>query len=72
MKLTDPLLSMDTSHTPNITTSSTTTTSTPICAYLEPLQDQDKYTPPTIKTTEFLPTLKNPPLAPKRQNTRIM
>ena len=69
MKLTDSMLNMDTLHTPSTTT---TTTSTPICAHFEQFQEHDKYTPPTIKTTEFLPTLKNPPLAPKRQNTRIM
>jgi len=69
MKLTDSMLNMDTTHTPSTTT---TTTSTPICAHFEQFQEHDKFTPPTIKTTEFLPTLKNPPLAPKRQNTRII
>jgi hypothetical protein len=48
------------------------TTSTPISAVVDHFSEADKFTPPTIKTTDNMPTLRNPPLAPKRQNTRIM
>ncbi|CAF4199140.1 unnamed protein product, partial [Rotaria sordida] len=39
---------------------------------MNPQEDNDKYTPPTIKLPDYIPTLRNPPLAPKRQNTRMI
>jgi hypothetical protein len=62
MKLTDSILNVG----PNLITS------TPIGLLSEQLQDNDNYTPPTIKPPDYIPTLRNPPLAPKRQNTRMM
>jgi hypothetical protein len=47
-------------------------TLTPIGLLSEQLQDNDKYTPPTIKPPDYIPSLRNPPLAPKRQNTRMI
>ena len=62
MKLTDSILNV----------SSGIITSTPIGPLSEQLQDNDNYTPATIKLPDFIPSLRNPPLAPKRQNTRMM
>lgn len=62
MKLTESLLNVG----------STLITSTPIGLFAEQLQDNDNYTPPTIKPPDYIPSIRNPPLAPKRQNTRMM
>ncbi|CAF0843027.1 unnamed protein product [Adineta ricciae] len=66
MKLTDSILNVDSANI------SASITSTPIGLLSEQLQDGDKYTPPTIKPPDNIPTLRNPPLAPKRQNTRML
>jgi len=62
MKLTESVLNVG----------STLITSTPIGLFAEQLQDNDNYTPPTIKPPDYIPSIRNPPLAPKRQNTRMM
>jgi anaphase-promoting complex subunit 3 len=64
MKLTDSILNVGSTNIPGIVTS------TPIGLIADQLQDNDKYTPPTIKPPDYIPSLRNPPLAPKRQNTR--
>lgn len=64
MKLTDSILNVGSTNI------SALVTSTPIALIAEQLQDNDKYTPPTIKPPDYIPSLRNPPLAPKRQNTR--
>lgn len=64
MKLTDSILNVGSTNI------SALVTSTPIGLIAEQLQDNDKYTPPTIKPPDYIPSLRNPPLAPKRQNTR--
>ncbi|UJR20937.1 hypothetical protein I4U23_024046 [Adineta vaga] len=66
MKLTDSILNVDSANI------SANITSTPIALLSEQLQDGDKFTPPTIKPPDYIPTLRNPPLAPKRQNTRML
>ncbi|CAF1273517.1 unnamed protein product [Adineta steineri] len=64
MKLTDSILNVGSTNISAIITS------TPIGLLADQLQDNDKYTPPTIKPPDYIPSLRNPPLAPKRQNTR--
>jgi hypothetical protein len=64
MKLTDSILNVGSTNI------SALVTSTPIGLIADQLQDNDKYTPPTIKPPDYIPSLRNPPLAPKRQNTR--
>lgn len=64
MKLTDSILNVGSANL------SALITSTPIGLIADQLQDSDKYTPPTIKPPDYIPSLRNPPLAPKRQNTR--
>ncbi|CAF2495598.1 unnamed protein product [Rotaria sp. Silwood2] len=64
MKLTDSILNVGSTNVSAIITS------TPIGLITDQLQDNDKYTPPTIKPPDYIPSLRNPPLAPKRQNTR--
>jgi hypothetical protein len=64
MKLTDSILNVGSTNISAIVTS------TPIGLIADQLQDNDKYTPPTIKPPDYIPSLRNPPLAPKRQNTR--
>ncbi|CAF1067594.1 unnamed protein product [Adineta steineri] len=64
MKLTDSILNVGSTNISAIITS------TPIGLIADQLQDNDKYTPPTIKPPDYIPSLRNPPLAPKRQNTR--
>ncbi|CAF3459047.1 unnamed protein product [Rotaria sp. Silwood1] len=64
MKLTDSILNVGPTNVSAIITS------TPIGLITDQLQDNDKYTPPTIKPPDYIPSLRNPPLAPKRQNTR--
>jgi hypothetical protein len=64
MKLTDSILNVGSTNI------SALITSTPIGLIAEQLQDSDKYTPPTIKPPDYIPSIRNPPLAPKRQNTR--
>ncbi|CAF0901512.1 unnamed protein product [Rotaria sp. Silwood1] len=64
MKLTDSILNFGPTNVSAIITS------TPIGLITDQLQDNDKYTPPTIKPPDYIPSLRNPPLAPKRQNTR--
>ncbi|CAF0941324.1 unnamed protein product [Adineta steineri] len=66
MKLTDSILNVGSTNISGIITS------TPIGLLSEQLQDNDKYTPPTIKPPDYIPTIRNPPLAPKRQNTRML
>jgi len=66
MKLTDSILNVGPTNISGLITS------TPIGLLSEQLQDNDNYTPPTIKPPDYIPTLRNPPLAPKRQNTRMM
>ncbi|CAF3821508.1 unnamed protein product [Rotaria magnacalcarata] len=66
MKLTDSILNVDSTNISGVITS------TPIGLLSEQLQDNDKYTPPTIKPPDYIPTIRNPPLAPKRQNTRMI
>jgi anaphase-promoting complex subunit 3 len=66
MKLTDSILNVGSTNISGIITS------TPIGLLSEQLQDNDNYTPPTIKPPDYVPSLRNPPLAPKRQNTRMM
>jgi hypothetical protein len=66
MKLTDSMLNVGSTNISGIITS------TPIGLLSEQLQDNDNYTPPTIKPPDYVPSLRNPPLAPKRQNTRMM
>lgn len=66
MKLTDSILNVDSTNISGVITS------TPIGLLSEQLQDNDKYTPPTIKPPDYISTIRNPPLAPKRQNTRMM
>ncbi|CAF0987814.1 unnamed protein product [Rotaria sp. Silwood1] len=66
MKLTDSILNVGSTNISGVITS------TPIGLLSEQLQDNDKYTPPTIKPPDYIPTLRNPPLAPKRQNTRMI
>ena len=66
MKLTDSMLNVASSNLTGLITS------TPIGLLSEQLQDHDNYTPPTIKPPDYIPSLRNPPLAPKRQNTRMM
>lgn len=66
MKLTDSMLNVASTHISGLVTS------TPIGLLSEQLQDHDNYTPPTIKPPDYIPSLRNPPLAPKRQNTRMM
>ncbi|CAF3194780.1 unnamed protein product [Rotaria socialis] len=64
MKLTDSILNVGSNNVSGIITS------TPIGLIADQLQDNDKYTPPTIRPPDYIPSLRNPPLAPKRQNTR--
>jgi len=64
MKLTDSILNVGSTNL------SALITSTPIGLIADQLQDTDKYTPPTIKPPDYIPSLRNPPLAPKRQNSR--
>lgn len=64
MKLTDSIFNVGSTNL------SAMITSTPIGLIAEQLQDNDKYTPPTIKPPDCIPSLRNPPLAPKRQNSR--
>lgn len=64
MKLTDSICNVSS------TNHSAVITSTPIVLIAEQLQDNDKYTPTTIKPPDYIPSLRNPPLAPKRQNSR--
>ena len=64
MKSTDSILNVGSANL------SALITSTPIGLIADQLQDSDKYTPPTIKPPDYIPSLRNPPLAPKRQNTR--
>ena len=65
MKLTDSIFNVESTNVSNIITS------TPIGFITDQLQDNnDKYTPPTIKLPDSIPSLRNPPLAPKRQNSR--
>ena len=64
MKLTDSILNVGSTNL------SALITSTPIGLIADQLQESDKYTPPTIKPPDYIPSLRNPPLAPKRQNTR--
>jgi hypothetical protein len=66
MKLTDSMLNVASTNISGIITS------TPIGLLSEQLQDNDNYTPPTIKPPDYVPSIRNPPLAPKRQNTRMM
>lgn len=66
MKLTDSMLNVASTNLSGLITS------TPVGLLSEQLQDHDNYTPPTIKPPDYIPSLRNPPLAPKRQNTRMM
>ncbi|CAF0757012.1 unnamed protein product [Didymodactylos carnosus] len=66
VKLADNLLNVGTTINVGLITS------TPIDRIADSDQDLiDKFTPPTIMTPTWVPSLRNPPLAPKRTNNRV-